>query len=97
MIMRITTLEVDPSRVDELLQLTATSVVAAAQKQAGFKQFTVAVDRANATIKAIALWASDADVAASDTSGYYQAQIGKVQPYLTRPPRRDVFEVTLQT
>lgn len=97
MIMRITTLQVDPVRVEELLQLITTSVVPAAQQQPGFKQFTVAVDRTNATIKAIALWATEADVTASDTSGYYQEQIAKVRPYLTVPSQRDVYAVTFQT
>ena len=96
MVMRITTLQVDPTKVDEVLHLIETSVVHAAHQQPGFKQFTVAADRANATIKAIGLWATDADVTASDTSGYYQEQIGKVQPYLTAPPQREVYEVTHQ-
>lgn len=96
MVMRITSLQVDPARIDEVLRLIETSVVPAAQQQPGFKQFTVVADRANATVKAIGLWASDADVTASDTSGYYQEQIGKVRPYLTAPPRREVYEVTHQ-
>ncbi len=37
-----------------------------------------------------------ADVTASDTSGYYQEQIGKARPYLTAPPQREVYEATLQ-
>lgn len=45
MVMRITSLQVDPARVDEVLRLIETSVVPAAQQQPGFKQFTVAVDR----------------------------------------------------
>ena len=97
MVLRITTLQADPARIEELLDLIKTSVVPAAQQQPGFKQFTVAADRATATVKAIALWATDADVTASDTSGYYQEQIGKVRPYLTAPPQRDVYEVTHQT
>lgn len=96
MVLRITTLQVDPAKVEEVLQLIETSVVPAAQQQPGFKQFTVAADRANATIKAIGLWATDADVAASDTSGYYQEQIGKVRPYLTAAPQRDIYEVAFQ-
>lgn len=96
MVLRITTLQVDPAKVGEVLQLIETSVVPAAHQQPGFKQFTVAVDRPNATIKAIGLWATDADVIASDTSGYYKEQIGKVRPYLTAPPQREVYEVTHQ-
>ena len=96
MVLRITTLQVDPAKVEEVLQLIETSVVPAAHQQPGFKQFTVAADRANATVKAIGLWATDADVTASDTSGYYQEQIEKVRPYLTAPPQREVYEVTHQ-
>lgn len=96
MVLRITTLQVDPAKIEEVLQLIETSVVPAAHQQPGFKQFTVAVDRAKATIKAIGLWATAADVTASDTSGYYQDQLGKVRPYLTEPPHRDVYEVTHQ-
>ncbi len=96
MVMRITTLQVDPAKVEEVLRLIATSVVPAAQQQPGFQHFTVVADRPHATIKAIAIWATDADVTASDTSGYYQEQIGKVRPYLTAAPQREVYEVTHQ-
>ena len=58
MVLRITTLQVDPAKVEEVLQLIETSVVPAAHQQPDFKQFTVAADRANATVKAIGLWAT---------------------------------------
>ena len=96
MVMRITTLQVDPAKVEDVVRLIETSVVPAAQQQPGFKQFTVVADRANATIKGIAIWATEADVITSDTSGYYQEQIGKLRPYLTAPAQREVYEVTLQ-
>lgn len=96
MYMRITTVQVGPAQVDEVLRLIQDSIVPAARQQAGFKQFTIVVDRASATIKAIAIWNTEADVTGSEASGYYQEQVGKVRPFLIVPPQREVYEVTYQ-
>ena len=51
MVMRITTLQVDAAKVEEVVRLIETSVVQAAWREHGFKQFTVVADRANGTIR----------------------------------------------
>lgn len=68
----------------------------AAQQQAGFKQFTVVVDRVSATIKGIAIWNTEADVTNTEASGYSQEQVEKLRPFLTAPPQREVYAVSYQ-
>ena len=44
----------------------------------------------------ITFWATEADLLAGETSGYYQAQIAKVAHVLATPVLREAYEVVLQ-
>ena len=41
------------------------------------------------------MWASEADLAASENSGHYQQQIAKLGAVLAAPPVRDAYELTV--
>jgi hypothetical protein len=45
----------------------------------------------------ITLWATEADLLAGESSGYLAEQLGKLAPYFTAPPEREVYEVSHTT
>jgi hypothetical protein len=64
-----------------------------AAKQQGFQSTTLLIDRAANKGMSITSLASEADLLASEASGYYQEQVAKVAPLCIVPPVREIYEV----
>ena len=92
---RVLTTTVQPGKMDEGMQIVRDSVLPAARQQPGFKGGFWMSDRSMGKIMAITLWATEADLLAGETSGYYQAQIAKVAHVLATPVVREAYEVAL--
>jgi quinol monooxygenase YgiN len=93
MYVRVTTIQVQPDKVDEAIRIFQESVVPAAKQQAGFHSSTLLVDRATGKAIALTHWASEADLKANEASGFYQEQVAKFGPLMTAPPVREAYEV----
>lgn len=92
---RVTTVQLQPGRVDEAIRIYQESVVPVAKQQRGFRSTMLITDRASGKGMSITVWDSEADLQASEASGYYQEQLAKFGPLLTAAPVREVFEVTV--
>lgn|GEM_PF-691994 len=90
---RVTTIQLQPGKVDEAIRIYQESVLPAAKQQAGFQSTTLLIDRAANKGMAITSWASEADLLASEASGYYQEQVAKFAPLFIAPPVREMYEV----
>jgi len=90
---RVTTIQLQPGKVDEAVRICQESVVPAAKQQAGFQSTTLLIDRAANKGIAITYWASEADLMASEASGYYNEQVAKFGPLLAAAPVREAYEV----
>jgi quinol monooxygenase YgiN len=90
---RVTTIQAQPGKLDEAIPLYQQSVIPAAQQQPSFRSTTLMSDRVSGKGMTITLWASEAELQASEASGYYQAQLAKFGPLLAAPPVREVYEV----
>ncbi len=93
---RVTIVQLQPSKINEGIQIYRDSVVPAAKQQQGFKEALLLTDQSSNKAITIALWETEADLLASETSGYYQAQVAKVASIVTAPPVREVYEVSVQ-
>jgi heme-degrading monooxygenase HmoA len=71
-------------------------VVPAAQQQKGFKGGFLLSDPNTGKGVSIALWETEDDMKASETSGYLQEQIVKFAAVLAAPPTTEHFEVAIQ-
>ncbi len=69
-------------------------MVPAAEKQKGFRGGYLLTDRATGKGISISLWETEADMKASETSGYLQEQIAKFGGLFAGPPIREAFEVS---
>ena len=92
---RVLTATAQLSKMDEGMQIVRDSVLPAARQQPGFKGGFWMSDRSTGKIISITLWATEADLLAGETSGYYQAQIAKVAHVLATPVVREAYKVAL--
>ena len=94
---RVTLAQLQPGKVDELLQFLRDNVVPAAQRQQGFKGLLLLTDETTNKGIAVALWETEADLAASEeSSGYYTVQLARGAHFFAAPPVREAYQVTLQ-
>ena len=94
---RVTLAKLQPGKVDELLQFLGENVVPAAQAQQGFKGLLLLTDDNTNKGIAIALWETEADMAASEASdGYYTVQLARGTHFFAAPPVREAYQVPIQ-
>ena len=94
---RVTTGYVQPGKMDELNKFTRETVVPLYQQQQGFKGALFLTDHSANKQIAIALWETEADMAAGEASGgYYREELAKMAHVFASAPVREAYEVALQ-
>jgi heme-degrading monooxygenase HmoA len=94
---RVTLAQLQPGKVDELLQFLHDNVVPAAQAQHGFKGLLLLTDETTNKGIALGLWETEADLVASEASdGYYTVQLARGAHFFAAPPVRETYQLTLQ-
>lgn len=96
---RVVTVQLQPGTTDRAIAIFEESVVPAATEQQGFNGTLLLTDRATGKAVSITMWETEADLTASEASGYYQAQIVKFAGVgiFAGPPVRETYEVSVQT
>jgi quinol monooxygenase YgiN len=92
---RVVSNQIQPGKVDEWLAIIRDSIVPSLKELDGFQGFVALIDREHGKSIGYSVWASAADLAASETSGNYQQQIAKLGGVLAGAPVREVCEVTV--
>ena len=69
---RVITVQVQPGKLDDLLHVLQQQVIPAAQHQPGFRGLLRLTDQRTGKGMTVSLWDSEADLIASETSGYLQ-------------------------
>jgi quinol monooxygenase YgiN len=92
---RVTTLQLQPGKLDEFLRFFQDSIAPAAAAQPGFSGITLMTDARLGKVVAFGLWDTEADLLASERA-YYQAKLGEVSGLLAGPPLREAYEVSVQ-
>lgn len=90
---RVVTNDIKPGKLVEWIALVTGSVVPALKEQSGFRGFVMLVDREAEKSIGYGVWNSESDMIASETSGNYHEQIGKLGSVLAGPPARAAYEV----
>ena len=93
---RVTTVQAQPGKMEEAIGIARDSAVPAARRQPGFEGLTLLSDFETGKSIIITFWESEADMQASETSGYYREQLGKIAGVITGSPVRESYEVTVQ-
>jgi heme-degrading monooxygenase HmoA len=94
MYMRVSKLQSHPDKVDDVVEVIRSSIIPALQQQ-GYHGLLMLKDRETGKSITITLWESEADLQAGESSGFYQQQVGKVVPFVTAPPSREIYEAPI--
>lgn len=93
---RVTNGQLHPDKIDEATRVYQESIVPALKHAKGFKSLLALTDRATGKGLVIALWETEAEMQASQTSGLYQEQMMKMAHLLVGMPSVETYEVTVQ-
>ena len=96
MFARITTVQGKIEKLDETIKIYEDNIMTAAKSQKGFKGAYLLTNRNTGKAISCTLWDSEEDAVANEGSGYYQEQINKIKDFLTAPPDREGYEVSVQ-
>jgi heme-degrading monooxygenase HmoA len=97
MFARTTTLFFKPEKIDEGVNIYATSVIPAARSQKGFRMATLLLDRKTSKAMSITFWETEADAEANEENLYYQDQLVKFLSIYSAPPVREGYEVAVDS
>jgi heme-degrading monooxygenase HmoA len=92
---RVVTSQLQPGKKDEWIAIARDSIVPALQQQKGFRGFVMLADIDSDKCIAYSMWETEADLKASETSGFYQEQVAKLRSVLAAPPIREIHERTV--
>lgn len=94
---RVTTVQIQPAKLQEGIDLFKNSVVPSQKAQKGYQGSYLMTDASSGKGLAISLWDSEADMLAGESSsGYYQEQIAKFGSLLTAPPNMEHYELSVE-
>lgn len=96
MLARMTTLQAQPGKLDELTRKLMESVLPAASRQRGYKSGMTLAHPETGKVLIISVWETETDMLANEGSGYYKEQIAKIASALANPPIRETYKITFQ-
>ena len=92
----VMTFRVTPGKTEEAVLIYLGSVVPKMREQRGFRGGLVLSSAEMDEGYTVALWETEEDVEAYESSGLYQQQVAKFGNLLAEPPTRELYEVSMQ-
>lgn len=97
MFARMTIFYFKVENIDDAIHLFRTSVLPRAKKKKGYRGACFLIDRVAGQSRVVTFWRSEKDALATEESRFYQEQLVKFIPYLSRDPMREGYEVAVHT
>jgi len=88
-------MQVLPDSMKEAVHIYRDSVIPAAEEQQGFRGALMLTDSDTGVGISVSLWESEADMLASEASGFFHKQIEKLDALFTNTPVRKHYEVSV--
>ncbi len=95
---RVMTMQYQPGKVDEAIQVVRGSVLPELRQEEGFQEFTMLVDRSNHKVVGIILYQTEAHLQAAGASSSHptlQARAARVSSILAAAPLVETYEVAI--
>jgi heme-degrading monooxygenase HmoA len=89
---RMTTIRTQPGKMEQALVIARESIAPHAEEQQGFKSLVALTDPESGELVFISLWETAEDLEASENSGYYEEQLGRLSSVLAGQAAREAFE-----
>ena len=90
---RVTTVPVEPGKLDEVASIIQTSVTAVMETQAGYSGALLLANPDKNIVTSITLWDTMAALTESQFSAAYQDQIAQLSNLVAGPPATETYEV----
>lgn len=90
---RTTTIQAQPGKVEEAIDIVRESIVPLAKEQPGFKGLMALTSTEDEDVVLLSLWETEDDLKVSEDNGYYEDQIGKLSSVFVGRALREVYEV----
>jgi heme-degrading monooxygenase HmoA len=94
---RVTTIQMDPERIDEAVSRLEEHDLPGFRRIAGFKRFTLMLDRQSGTVISVSYWQSEEHLAASEEEVAGARQRAAETGGASEAPEIRRFEVALDT
>ena len=94
---RVVSVQVEPAKLGEAVELYRDSVVPAAKDQDGFRGAVLLTDPESGNAISVTLWDSEEDLIRGQESGFYQDQLAKFADYLIRIPDQQGYEISVMS
>ena len=93
---RVVAHQLQAGKAEEWVSIFRDSIVPAAKQQPGFKGAFQMLDASAGKGIGITLWETEADILATEASGFFEEQIAKLKQVVAAPPTRELYEVRVQ-
>lgn len=93
MFVRMISVNLQPDKIDEAAAIYQNAVVPAAQAQKGYRSVAFLVNRATSKACSIAIWETEEDMKAGESSSYLREQIARIAHTFASPTVIEGFEV----
>ncbi len=87
-------MQVLPANMEEAVRIYQDSVIPAAKEEGGFRGALMLTDQDTGVGVSITLWESEADMHASEASGFYHQKLDKFDALFISAPIRKHYEVS---
>ena len=95
---RAVTVQIQPGKMQEAIDLYKDSVVPAAKAQKGWQGMYPMTDATSGKALAISVWESEADMMAGESSsGYLQEQVAKIGNLISGAPNFEHYELSVES
>lgn len=90
-------MQVLPANMEEAVRIYRDSVIPAAKEERGFRGALMLTDQNTGVGVSVTLWESEADMYASEASGFYHEKLNKLDALFISAPIRKHYEVSART
>jgi quinol monooxygenase YgiN len=91
---KVVTFQIKPGMRDEVTRLFQEFVIPGARKHKGFKGGLLLTAPNTGKGTSIGLWETEADIIASEASGFYKEWVSKLSDVSSAAPAREIYEVS---
>lgn len=91
----VTTVQVQPDKVEELIR-GYTEVAQSIPQVQGLKSARLLTDRTSGKVLILGLWETEADARAFETNPTFQQALAGLRDYLVGAPTREYYEVSFE-
>jgi heme-degrading monooxygenase HmoA len=86
---------IHPEKFEEAIAVFRSSVLPVTQAQPGFVGARLLLDRDTGKAVVVSIWGSEAEMKATEASGYLNEQFAKLGSFFVTPPIRENYELVI--